>query len=648
MKTILKKLFYLDHPAEGVFAGTTLLFASLWIAPALYLLCEGLARPWVFRDNPQALFLLLPVPMFLYWLIVFIRFHRSEIMRQKPKWNSPGMLFSLAVTIPMLASAPMVSSKFGFGYGFCLLLIIPVWIIPPISMPGQWKFWLPRGLCWTGFFFCLIRFLKSLRWTWNYQFFYGFGTNMVRYGEYSAALDLLTVYLGVILLLAGYLLSAKMYAAAAGIRARKIFGPLVKVTLGTVAAVYLVSCVMALVQHHISERAAAETGKFFGYSLNADGLNTLLRRNQWSDPPAAGLPNRYRNHPYLEEKDVILPEKVRRQWQAEIEQFEPLKAWEREQAKPLRPGFSPAKDGNLWCLWTRVGLRQFCCLERWRIAFLLGKDDPAGALDALHRLENALEFFRRNPAYLYELARLEGAARLDAMERLLSDGRVPDAELKRWAADLERREKEIPELERLSVYAHALFFNDKFYQFAHGNDSLPLYPLRWLYPPVWYYASRDRERGLKRYRHERYRDFPDEAKPKPVPGVFSGYFHPPVFFWRDLTTTLLARYRAMRALIGIELEKRRTGKYPDRLENPPVDPFTGKPMFYKKGKMPLIVKVWDPALGRLISEKREVGGIAVWSVGWNRKNEQGQDQRTTWNYADDVRAKMIFKKKSEP
>ena len=66
-------------------------------------------------------------------------------------------------------------------------------------------------------------------------------------------------------------------------------------------------------------------------------------------------------------------------------------------------------------------------------------------------------------------------------------------------------------------------------------------------------------------------------------------------------------------------------------------------MLYKKGKMPLIVNVWDPALRRLISEKREADGISIWSVGRNRKNEQGQDQATVREYADDVRAKMIFK-----
>ena len=155
MKNFLKKLFYWDNPAQGVFAGTTLLLVSLWLAPALYLLCEGLARPWVFRGNPQALFLLLPLPAFLYWLILFIRFHRSEILRGKPKWNSPGMLVSLAFLLAALALAPWIPSRYGIGYGFCFLLILPFWVMPPASMPRQWKYWLPRGLCWTGAFWCL-------------------------------------------------------------------------------------------------------------------------------------------------------------------------------------------------------------------------------------------------------------------------------------------------------------------------------------------------------------------------------------------------------------------------------------------------------------------------------------------------------------
>ena len=661
MKNFLKKLFYWDHPAKGAFAGTTLLLVSLWLAPALYLLCDGWwywTPAQLFRGNWPLIFLLLPLLILLYWLILFVRFHRSEILRGKPQWNSPGMLFSLAVLIPTLALAPMVSSKFGYGYGFCLLLIIPVWIIPPASMPGQWKFWLVRGLCWTGAFWCTDHFLKCLRLTWNYEWFFSMGSSaiMVRYGNYSPGKDLLIVYLGVILFIAGYLLSAKMYAAAAEIPFAKMFGLPVKIMLGIWAMVYLVSGGMAVAQHRAAERTAADLGEFFGYPLNASGVNTLLRKTGWSDwirgsdRKQESAWDHYSNHPYLWSRnaEVELPEAVRKQWRAEIERFQPLKKLENELEKPLQPGFIPAEDGSVGTASNYLFIfDKFCGFERWKILFLLEENNPAEALKVLRRMEKAIEYYRRDPVNMHTLNWFDAQCRLNAMELLLADGRVPDPELKRWSADLEQREKEIPERERLSIYLHAVKINDRFYRFAHGFYSLPLYPLRWLYPPAWYYAARDRRLSLSRFRHNRYSELPID-KNDPKTGFIRKYYNPPVFIMIRLSRTLTAKYRAMRALIEIELEKRRTGKYPDKLRNPPVDPFTGKPMFYKKGKMPLIVKVWDPALDRLVPERREADGIAVWSLGENRKNEQGQDQQTVRQYADDVRAKIIFKKKSEP
>ena len=654
MKNLLKKLFYLDHPAEGVFAATTLLFASLWIAPALCLLCGGWAD-WTpsqlfHGQNLPLIFLLLPLIPILYWLVLFVRFHQSEILRRKPKWTSPGMLFSLAVLFAAMVFAPWVPSLYGIGYGFCLLLVLPVWVIPPVSLPEQWEYWLARGLCWTGAFLCAVHFLKCLRLTWNYEWFYGMSTTTVRDGNYSPGKDLLIVWLGVILFLAGYLLSAKMYAAAAGIPFKKIFGFPVKITLGIGAAVYLVSGGMAVFQHRAADRTASELGVFFGYPLNAAGVNALLRKTGWAD----GIQgrdrkqehswDRYSTHPYLwiRNPEIIFPATVRKQWRTEIEQFQPLKALENELEKPLQSGFIPVEDGsaetasNYWFIFGK-----FCGFERWKIIFLLEENKVPEALAALKRMENALEYYRRNPVNLHHLIWYDAQYRLNAMERLLADGRVPEAELKRWGADLEQREKEIPEQERLSIYQHTIRINDAFYRLAHGCHSLPLYPLRWLYPPVWYYAELDREMSLSRFRHNRYTELPSNHYDF---GIGRFYSNLPVQPMIRISRTLTAKYRAMRALIGIELEKRKTGKYPERLENPPVDPFTGKPMFYKKGKMPLIVQIWDPALGRLVPERREADGIAVWSLGENRKSEQGQDQATVRKYADDIRAKMIFKK----
>ena len=651
MKNFLKKLFYWDNPAQGVFAGTTLVLVSLWIAPALYLLCRGWAD-WtpaqLSRGNWPLVFLLLPLAAFLYWLILFIRFHRSEILRQKPQWNSPGMLVSLAILLAALALAPWIPSRYGIGYGFCFLLILPFWVMPPASMPRYWKYWLPRGFCWTGAFWCADHFLKCLRLTCSEVWVFYMRTNMttIRDGNYSPGQDLLIVCLGVILFIAGYLLSAKMYAAAAGIPFKKMFGGPVKIMLGIWAAVYLVSGGMAVAQHRAAERTAAELGEFFGYPLNADGVNALLRKTGWGITAKPFIPHHYLFHPYLTMNNVVLPKKLRQQWQAEIEGLTPLKEWERDLDKPFRSGFFPMKNDQLDRAFSyHSDYRSFFWLEWWKIVFLLEKNDLAEALKALHRMENALEFYRRNPVNIHELLWNDAQCRLNAMELLLADGRVPDSELKRWSADLEQREKEIPERERLSIYMHAVRINCLFYRLAHGDHSLPLYPLRWFYPPAWYYAEFDRKMSLSRFRHNRYTELPDSDYHF---GIGRFYSNLPVQTMTRISRTLTANYRAMRALIGVELEKRRTGKYPDKLENPPTDPFTGKPMFYKKGKMPLIVKVWDPALGRLIPERREADGIAIWSLGWNRKNEQGQDQQTVRQYADDVRAKIIFKKKSEP
>ncbi|MBR4663263.1 MAG: hypothetical protein IKO93_05260, partial [Lentisphaeria bacterium] len=83
-------------------------------------------------------------------------------------------------------------------------------------------------------------------------------------------------------------------------------------------------------------------------------------------------------------------------------------------------------------------------------------------------------------------------------------------------------------------------------------------------------------------------------------------------------------YRAMRALIGVELEKRQTGKYPDTLANPPVDPFTGKPMLYRKGRITINDPVWIGGREKFDNKAvRQVEGVEIISAGPNRKNDVG-------------------------
>ena len=271
-------------------------------------------------------------------------------------------------------------------------------------MPRYWKYWLPRAFCWTGAFWCADHFLKCLRLTFSDMWVFYMRTSMttIRDGNYSPGQDLLIICLGVILFIAGYLLSAKMYAAAAGIPFKKIFGLPVKITLGIWATVYLVSGGMAVAQHRAAERTVAELGEFFGYPLNADGVNALLRKTGWSDgirhrrqfpdKLVLGYANYYTKlYPVLWNNDVILPKKLRQQWQEEIEQLKPLAALEREMEKPYQPGFVPLRESitsptSNW--YWRYGV--FCRFERWRTVFLLEKNQLGEALKALRRMETAL------------------------------------------------------------------------------------------------------------------------------------------------------------------------------------------------------------------------------------------------------------------
>ncbi len=106
---------------------------------------------------------------------------------------------------------------------------------------------------------------------------------------------------------------------------------------------------------------------------------------------------------------------------------------------------------------------------------------------------------------------------------------------------------------------------------------------------------------------------------------------------------LTARYLAMETLIGIELEKRRTGKYPEILENPPLDPF-GQPLLYRHGKMPYIRYRWDSGKNVMGEGKKiMVDAVAVWSRGANRKDDHGlSNWKEDGKPTDDARA-MIMK-----
>ena len=100
MKTFLKKLFFTDTPAQGAFAGFTLLLTAFWIVPALILLQGDFPLNFVpFRATFFNLGCLIGILFaILYALTVWIRFYFRRQTEEIP-WNAPGRLALYAVEL---------------------------------------------------------------------------------------------------------------------------------------------------------------------------------------------------------------------------------------------------------------------------------------------------------------------------------------------------------------------------------------------------------------------------------------------------------------------------------------------------------------------------------------------------------------------
>ena len=163
MKDFLKKLFFTDRPAQGIsaklsfswgksfstdspaqgaFAGTTLLLVSLWLAPALFLLCGGPMdfsrwEKWTF---PWQMVFFLPIPcLLLYVLTAWFHFYRERAGNKKTAlFTGAFLLFSFFYLF------------FGGPLPGLAIPILPVILAPVILIPRVWKFALARGFCLLG------------------------------------------------------------------------------------------------------------------------------------------------------------------------------------------------------------------------------------------------------------------------------------------------------------------------------------------------------------------------------------------------------------------------------------------------------------------------------------------------------------------
>ena len=644
MKDFLKKVFYSDNRAGNKFARLTLVLALLWLLPGVLLFCTvpplpGMAPLIVLAS---ALFMLIPYD-----------FERTEKGQKQNRKSVLELLIVALIGLLLVLRLPFV---------WCAAGLLTVMLLAfLLSACRKWFF--IRWLCICAAVVCFagameagsvsVDCISGTGWTPDHP-------PALIGPEWFPAL----VAVGTVLLIAGYLVTALYYARSAQLPFGKIFSPACRIVLGIWVAAYLLSLGMALAENHRTKKAIVSLEKQFGRPLTADSLKAIYLQDRKPDaafwPEVKSCLDQICPEGTPIGPDLLIagtpegvyPEETRINFKTFFEHSEPIRKLEKlfDRKLPARDHLmEPGRLANIrltelnWC-------RDFCRKELWRVRFSIENGDLPAAHAALERMKNAAKYLGTgSPMIICNIVMFSCENyRLRGLELLLADGRVPDKVLKRWIVELEQAEKALPGIVFDAQYAETVLMNDSIdgifngkAVLADGTNSVSLYPLRWLYPPLWYYFERDR-RQLLHFMGQKW----DAPHPR-GDGILSRYWEPAVEAWANHFNKQTARYRAMRALIGVELEKRRTGKYPDKLENPPIDPFTGRPMRYLKGTIPISEPVWDAKKKRFEENKvRTAEGIAIWSLGANGKDDRGLDRYGGGpKGADDVRAKMIFKKR---
>jgi len=279
-------------------------------------------------------------------------------------------------------------------------------------------------------------------------------------------------------------------------------------------------------------------------------------------------------------------------------------------------------------------------LGRMQRAICLGDTEAAGtAFAELIRISDAQA---GNCDYFAWLRTVR--QELTGMELLIEAGIPTDAELRRYSARLEELESRIPLLAKRHIFwetATAVNLHRGFRDATLVANSdmepppaIPFSACGFLLPQVAWLTYQAEVSDLRAWAALPKR--PDAKPWRNFPYIYEGPYEFRVY--SDATPSFIARSRALGALIGAELYRRRHGEFPEKLESPPVDPFNGEPMKYRVGNAEIEVTRFVADGDSYLNKERRKESmpvVQVWSVGPNRTDEGGSPLDGNRNNRDD-------------
>jgi hypothetical protein len=482
------------------------------------------------------------------------------------------------------------------------------------------------------------------------------------------------------LLLAGYLLQGRLLAGLAGVKFRRLLlGRGVLTLWGLAAAAWVTGGVLAFRADDAVARAKDALAVRFGRPLTAEALAAWYYAGR--QPDAGGWARQKERHRALMEKvrpafgenyryartiQLTPAEKVRHV--AELAAMTPeLNAFDywMDQGIPKYPlNFQPGMLLTEDLPYLRV-IFDAARINGWRLRLALEAGDRAAALAAWRRIGELGDDFQSGEVFL--IGQLVAVAvenlHLDGLELLLESDRLGDDELRQAAAECKAVEERLDVMMERALYGEAVLGYDLLEGVFFGSvftaamlrdlrltpDFSPLAPerIRFFCPYLWWFLRRDEARLLEAYHVPRLDQISDRVDSSAA--VVRWMFIPGMNTAGKRFIMLQARLRAMRGLIAAELYYREHGRYPDRPDVLPDDPFGEGPLRYRVGEAEFTVML--PASSKApdypaapFEKKVTVPAVQVWSVGPDGIDGYEANARSDQRRCDDVRALMRIRR----
>ncbi len=314
---------------------------------------------------------------------------------------------------------------------------------------------------------------------------------------------------------------------------------------------------------------------------------------------------------------------------------------------------------------------KFARLEQWRLHFALKDKEMENVEAILGRLDKLLACWTEMQKHGF----LIGGWALQRLycrqvEYIINSSLPTDELLHRMKRNLQEKEAEYRSALDGISFSSAVFFNNEFQScdesFWAGEPTPAIYLLffflrtldcfhwekpswrrrlqiivgRCLFPQFWFLEANEM-RIVFSFLGMDSLEIPDDCSGSIMVAMYHEFLSNPSYGYR----LALTNCRVLQCMIDAVLEYRRTGEYPESLPSVPEDPFTGEPLKYRVGDC------WVFDYDNRKASK--VQAIQIWSCGWNKRDDDGANFRLPDDWQrkidsrDDIRILLPLKQREQ-